>query len=105
MFLYNQQFSGFLTDIFIFPAQIKSVLDLKKVNPDLKIMIAVGGWNAGIARFQKMSSTAANRKKFIDSSLAFMENHNLDGFDLDWEYPTATDKDNFSILLKVKVDL
>ena len=66
-------------------------------------MIAVGGWNAGKERFQKMSSTAENRKKFIESTMTFMENHNLDGFDLDWEYPTAADKDNFSTLLKVRV--
>ncbi len=36
----------------------------------------------------QMASTAAGRKRFIDSVIPLLEQYNFDGFDLDWEYPT-----------------
>ena len=63
---------------------------------------AIGGWNASTSRFQRMSSTNANRATFINSLIAHMQTHSLDGFDLDWEYPTAADKNNLSALLRVR---
>lgn len=39
--------------------------------------------------FSNMASTAANRKKFINNMIQFMDTYGFDGMDLDWEYPTA----------------
>lgn len=36
-----------------------------------------------------MAATAANREKFIKSLMDLLETFNLDGVDLDWEYPVA----------------
>ena len=44
--------------------------DLKKQNPALKTLLAVGGWNhesGDVSPFSRMVSTAANRKAFIES--------------------------------------
>lgn len=80
---------------------------LKKRNPDLRIMVSVGGWTWS-GNFSDMVLTAASRKVFIDSAMAFLERYDLDGLDVDWEYPGLSgygnifrpeDKENFSLFL------
>jgi chitinase len=80
----------------------------KNRNPNLKILISVGGWTWS-GQFSDMALTKVSRKKFIDSAIRFITRHNLDGIDLDWEYPNLIgngniyrqgDTKNFTLLLK-----
>lgn len=78
---------------------------LKQSNPDLKTLIAVGGWNAASYQFTTMVATASSRRTFIQSTLSFLQKYGFDGLDLDWEYPTKRggkpqDKQDFAILVK-----
>lgn len=53
-----------------------------------------------------VASTAPNRAIFIDSLVSFLRKYGLDGVDIDWEYPAATDRggikadtDNYVLLM------
>ncbi|MBC3872373.1 glycosyl hydrolase family 18 protein [Undibacterium flavidum] len=97
---------------------------LKLRNPNLKVLISLGGWTWS-KNFSKFSMTDASRKALVTSCINLYVNGNLpsaegaggagvakgvfDGFDIDWEYPVAgglptntynaADKQNFTLLL------
>ncbi|XP_050295014.1 acidic mammalian chitinase-like [Anthonomus grandis grandis] len=83
-----------------------SAVNLKKTNPNLKVILGIGGWNEGSANFSNMASTATSRATFISSALSLVQKYGFDGFDLDWDYPgrrdgnSTTDKANFASLVK-----
>ncbi|XP_023229882.1 acidic mammalian chitinase-like [Centruroides sculpturatus] len=83
----------------------KNFVELKEYNKDLKILIAVGGWNTGSIKFSKLSSDSKKRKVFIDSALNLARKHNFDGVNINWQFPTRRggnpkDKENFALLIK-----
>ena len=59
---------------------------LKAKNPKLKVLVSVGGWTWS-GNFSDMALTAASRQRFIASAVAFLRRHQLDGLDIDWEFP------------------
>lgn len=80
---------------------------LRTINPNLKFLLSIGGWSAG--GFSQMASTQEHRQIFSDSALKWIQDYDLDGIDLDWEYPcfkvagiegSGEDKRNFTYLLK-----
>ncbi|XP_071446396.1 probable chitinase 2 [Hetaerina americana] len=77
---------------------------LKKSNPNLKVLLGVGGWNEGSSKYSVMASSATGRSRFIKSAMALLQEHNFDGLDLAWLYPgsrggSALDKKNYAILI------
>ncbi|CAG0912515.1 unnamed protein product [Notodromas monacha] len=82
----------------------KKFVNLKKYNPKLKALIAIGGWNEGSQKYSSMAGSPQTRSMFVDSVLKFLEHHKFDGLDMDWEYPAfregaPEDKENFISLL------
>lgn len=100
----NDTFDGVRVDN---PQRLKDMVALKKVNPDLKVMLSVGGWGSG--RFSEMAMDRKLRRSFADDCLRVVEEFGLDGIDIDWEYPTSSaagisyspeDTGNFTMLMK-----
>lgn len=80
-------------------------------NPELKLVLSVGGWGAG--GFSNMSMTEEGRRAFADSCLEVVEKYDLDGIDIDWEYPCSDlaeidadprDRENYTHLLQALRD-
>jgi chitinase len=81
---------------------------LRKENPALTVLVSVGGWDWS-GGFSDAVLTEHSRQTFIDSVMAFLKSYDLDGLDIDWEYPgmpgaghkfRAEDGANFTTLLK-----
>ena len=84
--------------------------ELKLANPELKTMIAVGGWTLS-GTFSDVAATVESRVTFAKSVADFMQKYPMfDGIDFDWEYAgggglesnivRAEDGDNYALLLK-----
>jgi len=86
---------------------LATLVGLKKQNPSLQIVISVGGW-LWSGNFSDAALTPESRTRFVDSVVAFVEKYNLDGLDIDWEFPgeigagnrfRTEDGRNFTLLL------
>ncbi len=87
--------------------RLRSIVALKKQKPSLKVMLSIGGWGSG--RFSEMAADEANRLAFAADCQRVVKEFNLDGIDMDWEYPTSSaagissspaDMDNFTLLMR-----
>ena len=87
--------------------QIAQLQALRERNPHLKIIVSVGGWGAD--HFSDAALTDSSRHKFAWSGIEVIDMYDLDGIDLDWEYPgqpgpgikyREEDRENFTLMLK-----
>lgn len=88
-------------------ASLARLVALRRDNAGLKVLLSVGGWGAG--HFSEAALSEASRRQFADDAARLIEQHELDGLDVDWEYPTLPgggishrpeDKRNFSLLME-----
>ena len=87
---------------------IARLVALKKTHPGLKIAVSLGGWG-GCETCSDVFSTESGRREFALSAKALLDRFDLDGIDLDWEYPAIAgfpghkfapeDRRNFTLLL------
>ncbi len=88
---------------------IQKLVALKQSNPQLKVMLSLGGWG-GCASCSDVFNSKDGRKEFAASVKEILDYFSADGIDLDWEYPTIAgypghvfrleDKDNFTDLIR-----
>ncbi|KAJ6600740.1 hypothetical protein B0H10DRAFT_2230831 [Mycena sp. CBHHK59/15] len=77
---------------------LQQLVAQKSANPALKVLIAVGGWDFSEGDptrnvFSVMIGSAATRAAFIASAKTFLTTYELDGIDIDFEYPGAIERD------------
>lgn len=89
------------------PERLASMVDLKKDNPELKVLLSIGGWGSG--RFSEMAADSVLRNSFAADCRRVVDEYGLDGIDIDWEYPgsnaagissSADDKANYTLLMR-----
>jgi chitinase len=87
----------------------RNLVLLKKKNPALKVLISIGGWTWS-GNFSDAVLTDTSRQAFAASAVAIIRKYNLDGVDIDWEYPAIPgntgnvyrpeDKQNYTLMFK-----
>jgi len=89
-------------------ANLKLLATLRRQNPELQILLSVGGWSWS-AHFSDAALTKQSRESFVESAVELVERYDLDGLDIDWEYPDQPgagnahrheDTQNFTLLMK-----
>jgi len=87
---------------------LRKLSELKKINPDLKILISIGGWSWS-KNFSDATLTDTSTRNFALSAVDIVSKFNLDGIDIDWEYPgmigdnnkyRPEDKEHYTLLFK-----
>lgn len=96
----------------------KDVANIREKYKKAKISISIGGSSAGGSKeevenfynFSEMAKMEGNRKIFIDSLIDFIRDTDIDGVDINWEFPVQggwgniksapEDKANFTYLMK-----
>ena len=86
---------------------IDAVKRMKEINPEIRVTISLGGAFEG--GWSNASVTRAGRQRLIDTTVEFVRANNLDGVDLDGEFPTRNylkidarpeDKYTFTLLVE-----
>ena len=94
---------GFASDT----ENFRRLRELRQRHPHLRVLVAVGGWTWS-GGFSDAALTVASRERFVRSAVAFVQRHDLDGLDIDWEYPglpgngnthRPEDKANFTAMM------
>jgi chitinase len=92
-----------------FAGNFHQLQELKKLHPNLKIIMSIGGGSSSPNAF-RTAALPQNREAFVKSCVDMYIHGNFapgisepgifDGFDLDWEFPASSaDRDNFTSLL------
>ena len=72
----------------------------------VEVYISIGGWTLSNT-FSSLAKSSTARKQFAQNCVMLIETYDIDGIDIDWEYPgyaehmgTPADTQNYSLLLQ-----
>lgn len=69
-----------------YPEKLKAISELKKTNPELKIILDLSDSRG--PGFSEVAADKKKRKAYAKSVKEIIQKYNLDGVELDWEFPT-----------------
>lgn len=81
--------------------KLRSIVSLAHAR-GVKVGIAIGGWNNGNdSAFETLATNASTRTAFVNNVINFVNTYNLDGVDMDWEYPDpGVSADRYALLMQ-----
>lgn len=85
----NETFDGVIVQ---YPERLRKICALRKspsAHPGLKVLLSIGGWTAG--GFSEMAADSLRRLRFAADCKRLVDEFDLDGIDMDWEYPTSSE--------------
>ncbi|GAA0712476.1 hypothetical protein GCM10008904_25660 [Paraclostridium ghonii] len=94
------------------PRYLRQLVSLRNDNPNLQVIAAIGGW--GQDGFSDAALTPTSRYNFARQANSLIKQYDLDGIDIDWEYPGTSgggiksrpqDRENFTLLLTALRDV
>ncbi|HCW04949.1 MAG TPA: hypothetical protein DGK91_10780 [Clostridium sp.] len=110
----NYAFLGVKPDFSLWSFQVhddknlKYLANLKKEQPHLKVMLAIGGWGeidgkheSFTNEFRRITREPECAKIYIDNLMDYVKKYDLDGVTYDWEFPGVEDKPYYHNLLKI----
>lgn len=86
------------------PGYLQTIVSNAHAN-GVKVYIAIGGWSDNGTPidpvFESIGGDPGSRTNFINDALYLVNTYNLDGVDIDWEYPDAgNSSNNFTTLMR-----
>src|SRR5262245_1101546 len=81
--------------------KLSSLVSLSHSN-GVKVSLSIGGWNDGNdSAFEALAGNSGSRTTFVNSVVSVLNQYNLDGVDIDWEYPDpGTSGNNYTALMQ-----
>jgi chitinase len=81
-------------------AKLSSLVSLAHSN-GVKVSLSIGGWNDGNdSAFESLAGNSGARTTFVNAVVSVVTQYNLDGVDIDWEYPDpGTSGNNYTALM------
>lgn len=84
----NYSFGTISNTNIVIPDEAKFKKVLAYHNQGVRISLAIGGWGAG--GFSEALMNKTSRTALVNSIMQVIIKYNLDGIDIDWEYPTSS---------------
>lgn len=81
--------------------QAATLQRIHAVNPRISLILSIGGGNdAARSEFDAMVRKASTRHAFVSSVKEALHTHQLDGVDIDWEFPKGSQQADLIALLR-----
>ena len=91
--------NGDFTNLTKMKNNINNYIKPKALKSGTKIVISINQGESGA--FSSVASSAELREKLATNTLAFIQDLEIDGVDVDWEVPSSSEIENFTLLMKV----
>ncbi|KAK7502300.1 hypothetical protein BaRGS_00006253, partial [Batillaria attramentaria] len=78
----------------------REMIELKKDNPDLKVLLAVGGYNHGTDRFLAVAQSNTTIDMFASNSIHLLRHYGFDGLDISWQWPDPPTRSIFQTFVE-----